>query len=164
MIDPPTIDPLRVLAPPATNVASRRFGLTVLVATLAAFGLVLALLAWRGEDAPSVLPPSVIDGISSSTTDDDAPPQRDLAGMLSCGAEIGVLRAEGAITNHSTTTADYTVQVIWSDGGVELGRGTTQLQAVRPGRTLMFVASTPGSGNSAMSCRVTRVDRTAAGS
>ena len=155
----PEVDPPAAGSPAS---ASRRFGLTVLVATLAAFALVLAVLAWRdgGGRAAKV---TTIDGVESATSDTDTPPQRDLAGPLSCGAEVGVLRSQGSVTNHAAVSADYTVAVEWTDGSVVLGRGTTQVQAVRAGQTRMFEVSSPGAGNASMSCRVTRVDRVDAG-
>jgi hypothetical protein len=187
MIDPPRTDPFAVspstpgVAPapppterpatdlggppvesPAPSSASRRFGLTVLVATLAAFALVLAVLAWR-DDGGRTATSSTIDGVESTTNDTDAPPQRDLTGSLSCGAEVGVLRAQGSVTNHAAASADYTVAVEWVDGSAVLGRGTTQVQAVRAGQTRMFEVSSPGGGIASMSCRVTRIDRVDAG-
>jgi hypothetical protein len=149
--------------PPNGHRASTRFGLTVLVATLVAFGLVLALLAWRTDDSPGTSS-STIDGIESTTADADAPPQRDLVGSLACGAELGVLRANGSVTNHSTGPADYTIAVQWTDGGAVLGRGTTQLQRVGIGQSRSFDLTSPGTGISSMSCRITRVDRVAVGS
>lgn len=146
--------------------ARNRFPIVVAGVLVAAFAVVLlAMLAFDGGGGSSGgAKVTTVDGIESSTGDAGAPPQRDLDGRLRCAAEIGVLRAEGQLTNHATTPADYTLRVRWEDGAATLGEGVTTVAAVPPGRQVAFEASTPGSGVSSMSCRVVRVDRTPAAS
>jgi hypothetical protein len=132
-----------------------------LIGLLVGLGLV-AFLLLEGDDESGER--TVVDGIQSGTGDDTHPPQRDLDGSLDCRVEQDALRAVGAVTNHTDGPADYRIIVMWEDDGRTVAQSTAILDSLSPGGTRSWEIGAVGSDKAgAVTCRVLRIDRTAAG-
>ena len=141
---------------------ARTIGFAVGGLTVGAAGILLALAALafggdtRGSDASTV-----VDGIESSTPDDDHPPQKDLEPGTRCTVDLAGLRAEGTIANRTDDAWRYGVLIVWENAGVELASSSISLDAVPPGGRAGFTATSPKAGNAETTCRVASIDRLA---
>jgi hypothetical protein len=127
-----------------------------MVAIAIGFGAVLLLVARDDDHEPAT---SVIDGIESRSGDTKNPPQRDVVPGMDCSVEIGVLKAGGQLTNHSSDTSTYSLLVAWENNGVRIADATTVIEFLAPGASAEWDATGLGNGNSATTCRIVRIER-----
>lgn len=130
--------------------------------SLGVLAVALGLASFAAGDAtPSEATPSVIDGIESSTPDEEHPPQRDLEPGTQCTVDLAGLRAEGTIVNRSERPWRYRLRIVWDDSGTQLAEGTSLLDELRPGASTPFTVVSPKTGTTATTCRVAQIDRLA---
>jgi hypothetical protein len=121
-------------------------------------GVASALVGTNEPDEPRT---SVLDGIESSTPDDENPPQKDLEPGTRCTVDLNGLRAEGAIVNRTDRAWRYSVTVSFDEGDDQIAVSSLLLDAVDPGARATFRAASPKTGTAATTCRVASIDRLA---
>jgi hypothetical protein len=120
-------------------------------------GVVAFLVAADDDESGQT---SVVDGIESGTADDEHPPQLDVGRDVGCRAEMGALRAEGTVTNHTEEPASYQLVIVWEREGRRLAESTAILDEIRAGGSQAWEVAAVAEGDAATSCRVLRIDRT----
>lgn len=124
------------------------------------FGVLLGLGSAVFSDDPSEATPVVVNGILTSTPDEEHQPPLDLEPGAQCTVDLDGLRAEGRITNRTDNPWGYRVKVVWEEPGVTIAEGTVLLQPLDPGATTPFKVVSPTTGTAATTCRVSEIDRT----
>lgn len=104
-------------------------------------------------------PTSIPESISDNSTN---PPQADLNGDTECVlGTLGWVTAQGTLTNHSSKTSSYMVQVSFNDeAGVRFAEAPTFHNDVRAGETVRWDASAPQGAPAGMwTCEVVSIER-----
>jgi hypothetical protein len=92
------------------------------------------------------------------------PPTKDVDGGWSCSVDAEVVRASGSITNHSSKTSFYMVEVEFRVGGDVVEQRGASIDDVEPGETALVEVTTSLAelrrhGSGAITCEVGDVDR-----
>lgn len=130
-----------------------------IVAALVAIGLLVGPTEDDAESPASATPTSGPETVSDNTTH---PPQADLNGDTECTLdELGSVAAKGTLTNHSSQTSAYTLQVSFNDeAGVRFAEAPVIHNDVRAGETVRWDASGfARPEGSAWTCEVVSVER-----
>lgn len=130
-----------------------------LVAALVAIGL---LVGPTKDDAVSSRSATPTSGPESVSDNETHPPQADLNGDTECTLdELGSVVAKGTLTNHSSKTSSYMMQLSFNDAaGVRFAEAPVFHSDVRAGETVRWEASgltRPVDG--AWTCDVVSVER-----
>lgn len=102
---------------------------------------------------------SIPESISDNTTN---PPQADLNGDTECViGTLGWVTAQGTLTNHSSETSSYMMQVSFNDeAGVRFAEAPTAHSDVRAGETVRWDASAPqGAPAGPWTCEIVSIER-----
>lgn len=107
-------------------------------------------------------------GIASASTDADHPPQRDIRLGVCEGDGNGGVRAAGTLTNWTSSTADYRIDVSFrsmagGSSGEEFAARVTDVDAVPANGTVDWSASVEEAPEGAFACRLVAVNRWKAG-
>lgn len=105
---------------------------------------------------------SEIDGIGSNTPSEEAPPQRDLVGLVDCSVgEWGWVSGEGQVRNGAVGASTYEVVVGFYAGDVRIGDRSSWIRDIDPAETATFDArSWLGDDAATMtSCEVVTINR-----
>ena len=111
------------------------------------------LIALAGLALPLAL------GLTACDDESAHPPLDDVDSGWTCAHEDGVVRASGAVTNHSSKASFYAVTVSFSADGVQYATGSTTVDEVGPGRSARLEVTSDEEADGDLTCAVTEVER-----
>jgi hypothetical protein len=100
-----------------------------------------------------------VDGIRTNSDNTEHPPPRDVEGLRCFTDDAGDVAAEGRVTNKSSETSTYNIDVAFEAGGTRIDSGTTFVGEVSPGQTASWQVTTLTDAPAEFTCELQRVDR-----
>ena len=98
--------------------------------------------------------------VAGACTDESAhPPLDDIDPGWTCVHEEGLVRTAGTITNHSSKTSFYMIDIEFRDSGKVVASSGASVDGVGPGETTQIESVAPIADASDVSCHVKSVDR-----
>lgn len=175
---PPSVTPGSAPSPPDSVVEDPVetrgcFTIIAIAAVLAVLGLVAAvalvvigkgLFDGSTDDATKLQEVFIETGIASASTDAEHPPQRDVKlGTCEFDGADGI-RAAGTLTNWTSSTADYVIDVSFrrsgtNGSGEEFATDTVLVEAVPEHATTNWAATTSQPPDGAFACRIVAINR-----
>ena len=100
-------------------------------------------------------------GFAGACVEDESanPPRADI-GALSCDySNAGPLRADGKVTNHSSKTSTYVIDVEFEVDGFYVDTRTEWIEELAPGETAPLAVSVADAPEGDVQCRINAVER-----
>ncbi len=143
-----------------SKTTGRGKGLSISAMVIAVFSVVVSVVAFiiigtiiQGED-------TVVNGITSSSSNTEFPPQEDVIDVV-CTEDGGLPLAEITIENMSPEASAYTLTITWeTEAGGELVEILRSTDLLPTGEQDEFRLFQRGTGAIAESCAVDRIERT----
>ena len=87
------------------------------------------------------------------------PPRSDIDAGWTCAAQSGIARYGGTITNHSSKTSFYMIEIAFRVDGETVAKRSASVDEVGPGETTRVESVASGVDDPAVTCHVTGVER-----
>jgi hypothetical protein len=87
------------------------------------------------------------------------PPRNDIDSGWTCAAQSGIARYGGTITNHSSKTSFYMIEIAFRVDGETVAKRSASVDEVGPGETTRIETVASDVHDPAVTCQVTGVER-----
>jgi hypothetical protein len=105
-------------------------------------------------------------GIKSSSFNTTNPPQKDISAKdMTCTTDAsGNMTASGQLTNHSSKSSSYLVEISFRQNGSEIGTASDLVLGVDAGKTGSWSATSTVGASGGFTCKIYSIDRWDTGS